>query len=297
MSIGNQNITFSNTGRTFDFRKNNLGILTGLLLTDIDFNIPESELQDEDTMFGYFSNGDVLPLHDIHVTEPQNKTPNYTESLQDFTLKTYPGKDIFTVKYDLRIDYHQLISQFNGQNLRVILCFNNKSYLTTQTGSNVQGFRLSNITLEDIEIAGTNLSPLRIELADKSERESEVFTEAGYKIDEIDRRFINIEASTTPTEINFTAYFLGDEVTTIISSDVTVTDDTNGELTFSFNPSGLGYLLDSFSNTLTRGCLKVVSEGYLGRVRYTAVAVVAYDNMVWEDDYNMVWEDDYNMTW
>jgi hypothetical protein len=297
MSIGNQNITFSSTGQTFDFRKNKLGILTSVYLTPEDFNFPESDLEDEDTMFDHMVDGNIFPLHQVHVTEPQNKNQEFSESLQDFSYKTYPGKDIYSIKFDWRLDYHQLISQFNGQNLRVIFGYNNKKFLTTATGSNVQGFKLSNITLDDIEINGTNLSPLRIELADKAERKVEVLTEAGYSIDRIDRRFTSIEVSATSTEMNFTMYHLGTEVTNLISTDVTVTDDANGELTFSFNTSGLGYLLDSFSDTLTRGCLRVVSEGYLGRNRYTAVAVVVYDNMVWEDDYNMVWEDDYNMTW
>lgn len=297
MSLGNQNTTFASTGQDFDLRKNKLGILTSLYLTPIDFTLPETDLQDDDIMFGHMVDGNIFPLHQVHVTENQNKAPNYSESLQDFSYKTYPGKDIYSIKYDWRLDYHQLISQFNGQDLRVIFGYNNKKFLTTVTGSEVQGFKLSNITLDDIEINGTNLSPLRIELADKAERKVEVVTEAGYPIDRIDRRFTSIEVSATSTEMNFTMYHLGTEVTNIISTDVTVTDDTNGELSFSFNTSGLGYLLDSFSDTLTRGCLRVVSEGYLGRVRYTAVAAVVYDNMVWEDDDNIVWEDDYNMTY
>ena len=288
MSIGNQNTTFANVGQTFDFPKNKYGVLTSVLLTTSDFECLETDLQDEDTMFGHFQDGNIFPLHNVHVSESTVKQPNRTESIQDFSYETYPGKDIYSIKYDWRPDYHQLISQFNGQELRVIFGFNNKYYLTTQNGSNVMGFKLSNIKLNDIEIIGTNLSPLLLELGDKQERKSEVYTNAGYKLSDIDRRFISFDISATSTEINFTAYFLGNEVTNIISSDVTVTDDANGELTFNFAYYGLGYLLNSFSDTFTRGCLSVLSEGYIGRTRYVVEAVVPYDNFVFMSGDNFV---------
>jgi hypothetical protein len=297
VSIRKTNITFSNTGQTFELNKASLGNITSLLLTTSDFTLSVSDLQDEDTMFNYMLNGDVFPLHNVFDVVTQTKQIVYTDSLLDNSFRSYRGKDAFTAKYNIRPDYRQLISQFNGhdKDLRLILCFNNEYYLTTQTGSNQRGFKISDINIEDIEILNDFNTPLRIELADKSERDSEVLTNSGYKINNIDRRILSIQTEATADIISLNIEYLGNGITGIVADEITVEDQQYGELTFTTFVPGAGiYQLSDFkfgvsSVSLTGGCISIQTEGYIGRQKYTVEIVITYAN------FNLLSDDNFTL--
>lgn len=287
MSIRKQNITFASTGQDFDINKNSLGEMTSLYLTTVNFSLPESELQDIDTLFDYMLDGKIFPIHRIFNYEPLHKEQTYTESIQDFSYRSYRGKDIFKIKYDIRPDYHQLLKQFEGQEMRLIIGINNNSFLCTKYNNNVRGYLLSNITIEDIEIFNTNLSPLRIELADKTERDNELQINSGYRLFDLDRRILNISidvtTSTTPSEAEATlsALYLGTPIETLVLEDITFNDDINGVIAFDIINYNEGiYKLYSPDKTPTSGCVTINSYGYIGRNKYKLRAIIAYSSWI-----------------
>lgn len=302
MSIRKKNITFASTGQNFDLNKNDLGEMTSLFLTPSDFSLLESELNDIDALFNYMLDGKIFPIHRIFSYETNHKEVEYKDALQDFSFRSYRGKDIFKVKYDIRVDYHQLLQQFQGHEMRLIIGVNNNSFLCTESGTNVRGYLLSNITLEDIEIFNTNLSPLRIELANKTERDSEKHVKVDYRLFDLDRRILSVSAIATTNDIGedlriiLTATFNGVPIDTLVKSDISINDDINGNVEFEFIDYLEGtYKLEGFDAALTKGCLTVTADGYIGRNRYSVTIRATYDNYVFYtgDNYVFMTGDNY----
>jgi len=295
VSIKKKNITFASTGQDFDLNKNFLGEMTSIFLTPSSFSLTESELQDIDTLFNYMLDGKIFPIHRIFSYETNHKDAEYADALQDFSFRNYRGKDIFKIKYDIRPDYHQLLQQFEGQEMRLIIGMNNNSFLCTQYGDNVRGYLLSDITIEDIEIFNTNLSPLRIELADKKERDSELQVNAGYRLFDLDRRILEVEidvtTTTTPSnaEATLSVSYLGNPIETLILEDIIFNDDINGDIEFNIiNYNGGIYKLYSPDAPPTSGCVTINTYGYIGRQRYKIRIVSTYDSWVLIDGDNFV---------
>lgn len=285
MYIKKQNITYASTGLDFNPNRNLLGHMTSLFITPADFEMPESDLQDLDTMFDYILDSKIFPIHRIFNYELQHKESVYTESAQNFSYRSYKGKDRFKIKYDIRLDYHQLLKQFEGQNLRLIIGMNNDSFLCTKNGSNVRGFLLSDFTVEDLEVFSTNLAPLRIELGEKSERNHDTYVTAGYQLEDIDRRIATIDVKVTSEsilvnpDVIMEVTFQGDPVLNLTASDIVFTDEVNGELP----PDVVDYMdgvykLGAFGAELTRGCVTINAYGYIGRQKYKLEITVPYDN-------------------
>lgn len=295
-------ITYSNTGQDFTRNFNKIKNITSVYLTPEDFTCDSTDLEDIDAMFNHMVDGNLFPLHEVYSLENQSKEPTYTESLQDSSHKTYPGKDIYKLKFNWRLDYHQLISQFNGKKLRVIFGIQNRYFLSVADGDNIKGFLLSGISLQDIELFGSNMSPLRLELGNKTERASELLTLAGYRINEIDRRILEVTTTATANQMIVGVTFLGTVIETLITTDFTVTDDEYGELTFNyFNYNGGVYDLQTFFSdvtpvSLTSGCVQITSEAYIGKQRYLVEAVSTYANFVLQSSDNFVLQSGDNLT-
>jgi hypothetical protein len=82
--------------------------------------------------------------------------------------------------------------------------------------------------------------------------------------------------------LNFTAKYNSENIDDIQSSDVSITDDTNGEITgILLSYSGGVYQATNFSSNLTTGCLTVNASAYLGRTKYrvtiTVDVIVGFD--------------------
>jgi len=282
VSIRTPNTTLASTGSTLESSKNRLGNASSLILTLPAFECSESDLQDIDFMIEQMSLGNIFPIHKIFDLGKQDKEPTYNESIQDYSYRGYRGKNIFQAKFDLRLDYHQLLQQFTNRSLRVIYCYNNKSFAVTQNGSNVRGFMLSNLTVEDLDLFATNLSPIRLEHAYKSELDLITIVDTDYQTSEIDRRIVTLETIATETEITLSVKFLGNTVSTLSASDVTVTDELHGAVSYSiFNYLGGVYKLSGFNLigspvVISSGCVGVLSEVYMGRQRYIVEAAISY---------------------
>jgi hypothetical protein len=300
MGLTKQNITFQNTGQTFDFSKNKLGNLTGIYLTPEDAIFTETELQDLDSMFGKMVSAELFPINDVFDVSFTGKAAEYYDSPLDRSFKRYKGKDSYEIKYDLRIDYHHLLRQFESQEMRVIFGIKNRYFLMTKDGDDYKGYKLSDLSLEDIQILTSNLSPLRIELADKSERETEELIYAGYPINQIDRRILSVDVNATSTQLTMQILFGSNPIDNILQADITLTDQTHGVLTYNqFEYLGGVYELSDFlsgvtSVNLTGGCIEIQTEAYIGRQRYIVQAEITVDNFVMMDGNNFVMMDGNN---
>jgi hypothetical protein len=273
MSIRKKPGIFKSTGRTLDLNRNILGQLTSIIITKPDFEFSEHDI---DSMIEYMAEGNIFPVHRVLEIENQDEQPQYKKSKQDFSFRTYKGKNIQLIKYDFRLDYHQLLRQFEGQKLRVIYCLNNNSLLAVKNGLNYSGFLMSDFTVEDIDLFATNLSPLRIELDIKDEINLMEHIKLDYLITEIDRRIVNIEANVQSTSVNLFITYLGIGISSFISSDMSISD-INGFTSFNFtNNGGGGYLLNGLSSDLIQGCINILSEIFVGNVKYSISVAITY---------------------
>lgn len=261
--------------------------MTSLFLTPDNFEFTESELQDIDVVFDYMLDGKIFPIHRIFNYEKNSKDAEYNEALQDFSFRSYRGKDIFKISYDIRPDYQQLLRQFEGSSLRLLIGMNNNSFLCTKNGENYRGYLLSDLTIEDLDIFNTNLTPLRIELSDKKERDTEEIIKVDYRLYDIDKRIVSINIDVTTTDIlesasaTLSVKYLDTPVDSLILSDITFVDDKNGQIDFDvINYNGGIYKLTSPDSQPTSGCITINSYGYIGRQRYKLRIIAEYTSFL-----------------
>jgi hypothetical protein len=290
------------TKQGFEQNINNLTMIGGILICEPDFTIPIADINDVDSWYTEMLANQFTPLHNVKEFEPLDKETGLNESLQDFTYETYKGQYRNKSKFDWSIDYHKLVNELNGTNKYVIYYdLNWNIYATSDDGVNLRGFKTNRLILEKLLFSiGTTpaFSVLDIELYDSDELNvNGVVQKVDWNPEDLDRRFINIKVEyIDQNTLNFSVTHNGENIDDISSSDVTVTDERNGVLTFSlFSYLGGVYQLSGFSDNLISGKLEVLATLYIGCVAYSyKVVVEVSNNFVFEDNENFVFEDGEN---
>lgn len=299
MTIRKQNITIPDTLRTFDQNTDKYKLTESLFITPEDFTFTAAQFIDDD--FWYDNLGiNIFPLHGITQFSNEDTKNTFVESQQDFTYLLNKGKYRQRVRYDWSLDYHQLINELSGQNLRIIYVSGKILRATETSAGLIRGVSLSAFELEKILFnTGDSIgnSELFLELLDSDE-----INVSGYEVEvdwqpkKMDRLVINIALTFSEDAITMLLKYLNQNITGISASDITITDDINGDITFStFVPGNGVYLLSGFSDTIRNACINIQSTLYIGRKRFTfIIAVIVENNFIYEDDDNKIYENDDN---
>lgn len=300
MSIRKNITSLPNTGRTFESDLNGFGYVSGIFVTQTNFEFEdEEEFNDLDKWRGYMDTGKIIPLHYVKQRESLDQETEYQESNLDFSYRTYKGKYRHKLFYVWTLDKHKLVETLSGGSYRVFIYDRNNNIYATRTNVPIKGLLATRIQLEKLIQATENdpaFSPLDIEYKDPDE-----LNIYGYikKVDwqptDIDRLFMSLTIEYADTDnIHFSAAYNGAPVTNINDTEVFITDDVNGVLTFSTFELGSGiYKLSGFSNTVTSGKLEVVTDVYLGCNKYrVTITVSVVTNLQFEDDDTIVLEND-----
>lgn len=311
MSVVNNIATLPDTRRNFSPEMNDYAYFTGLYVHNKDVSFASvAAFQDIDEYLSLLESGDLIPLHNIKSTEYLDEETQYKESLQNYPYKARPGKYRRKHNFIWQIDRHQLVEQMSGSDKYVIYIDRNRNiYGTSDDGVTVRGFSTDAIVLEKLIMATESdpaFSPLFIALKDSDELNVRgVIKQVDWQPTDVNRLFMSIAIEFLDADtLNFSATYNGAAVESIGSSDVTVSDDTNGIMNFSlFNYLGGVYQLSGFTavdptkiDSLTGGKLEILSSLYLGCVLYrvTIEVVIPANNFVFEDGENFVFEDGEN---
>lgn len=301
MSIRKDDITYPDTLRTFSINKEKLKQTTSIFITPADFSFSTTNFEDADYWYTQLGTN-IFPVHTASEFTPQDEPTGYKESQQDFTFRTLNGKYRHKIKYDFSLDYHQILNELSGQKIRVIYASGN-TLRAELSSSTVRGFLVSAFELEKMMFdthASSGNSELFIELSD-----SDDLNIRGYEVEvdwlpaQMDRLILNITLGINPTTITMLVKYLSTNVTGLSASDITITDVTNGNITFSFSESGDGiYQLNGFSDTITTACLYIQSTIYIGYKKFNySASVVVTNNAIWSDGNNEIWSDGNNAVW
>lgn len=272
------------TLRTFAINRDDFHQADTIFLTPEDFTMTESQFADVD--YWYTQLGiNIFPIHNPSEFQIQDNEPGYKQSIQDFTFKTTPRKYRQKIKYNLSLDYHQLISEMSGQRLNIIYASDNVLRAVQLTNGLIKGFKTSAFELEEMLFStfqSLGNSDLFIELANSDELNVYGYeTTVSWIPSEIDRLVLNISLVYSTDTITMSVKYLNENITGLQSSDITITDDNHGSLIFSTFIPGDGIyqminFLDSGSNvvTPTTGCLYIQSTIYIGRKKYRFTASI-----------------------
>jgi hypothetical protein len=301
MSIRKHISTLPDMKRTYASNLNEFAMIRGIFITNKDFSIPVDDFTDLETWRQGLEDGNIVPVYYIQEFEDRSEETIYGESLQDNTYYNRAGKYRHLFKFDFSDERHQTLEALSGTDLYVYYWDINWHIYGCREGDNVRGFKTNRIILEkQVWASGNNpmLSPLDIEWKDSNDWNQNGYVEkVTWNPNNIDRLFLSIEiVSISSVWLNFTAKYNGQFINDIEASGITLTDDINGELTFSFFNYAAGiYQLSDFSDNLTYGVLQVVSNIYLGCASYRVesyVPVTTY--LVYEDDNRIAFEGIYD---
>jgi len=303
MAVIKQISALPDTKQGFEHNINNLTLIGGVLICEPDFTIPIADINDIEEWYTEMLANQFTPLHNVKEFESLDRETGLNESLQDFTYEIDKGQYRNKLKYDWSIDYHKLVNELNGTDKNVIYYDLNWNIIgTTDDGINLRGFKTNRLILEKLLFSiGTTpaFSVLDIELYDSNELNvNGVIQKVDFNPEDLDRLFINIKVEyVDQNTLNFSATHNGVDIDDISSSDVTVTDERNGVLTFSlFSYLGGVYQLSGFSDNLISGKLEVLATLYIGCIAYTYKVIVApiIVNYDFEDSDNFEFEDSIN---
>ena len=281
MSITKRNITIPDTLRTFERNSDKYKLTESLFITPDDFTFTTAQFEDDDYWYSQLGIN-IFPLHGITSFASEDTKNTYQESIQDFSYKTNNGKYKQRVRYDWSLDYHQLINELSGQNLKVIYVSGRVLRATQPSTGVISGFTMSLFDLEKILFTTPDTvgnSELFLEWADSNE-----LNETGYEVEvdwnpgKMDRLVLNIQLVVGDESLTMGVKYLSENITGISSGDITITDALNGNITFTtFVPGDGIYILSGFSDTLTHACLYIQSTLYIGYKKFTFIAVVTVD--------------------
>jgi hypothetical protein len=297
MSVIKNISSLPDTKRTFDDR-NSHAYISGYFVTEKkNLFASTDDVEDPDFWQALLENNDLTPLHYVKEIEFLDEETFYQESRHDFTYKLRDGKQRQKIKYTWTLEKHQVVDEMSGTDLYVIPYDRNKNVYLVEDGGYLRGIKTTRLQLEKF-IYATESEPSWSVLDIEYKELATVIHNAGFRLEDIDRLFmsLNIEYIDQDT-LNFSASYNGDEIDSIQSSDVTVTDNVNGVLTFSlFNYLGGVYQLSGFSLPLICGKLEVLSTLYLGCTSYIVKVVVTpiVANFDFEDGVNFDFEDSIN---
>lgn len=308
MSITKQISSYPSTGRGFAINHNFLYNISGIILTKRDFRITPSQLLDDSYLFSAMENGDIFPLHMIQDVIPENEDALEIESIRG---NTYPqGKGVYrhVLKFNWTLEFHKIVETYSGTDLYAIYYDSNRHIILTEESEGVyRGLTTNMIHLlkPDMFTNGSQVSfsDLKVELSDPKE-----ITEKGKSIQldwlpsAIDKVFVSLRIESTGTDyVNFRAKHNTNDINGISVSDVSLIDNSNGNLPITL-VSNLGgvYKVRVGGDLVTSGCLIVNSSTYLGQVRYVYQQVIQVinsfilenltDNFIYEDGDNIIFE-------
>jgi len=215
MSISKQNIDTPDILRTFDNNSDAFKIIDALFFTLPDFSFTEGEFEDSD--FWHENLGvNIWPAHNICEFTPEDEKNTLIESQQDFTYKSKKGKYKERVLFDWSLQHHQLFTEFNGQELRVIQASGQYLRGTEVATDDIRGFLLNTFELEPIFRTLTNStgnSELFLEHFDSDE-----LNVSGYEVEiywqpkRMDRLVLSIDLSFSDDKIIMSLLYKGDPV-------------------------------------------------------------------------------------
>lgn len=281
MSIVKQNTTIPDTLRTFESNKSIYKETESIFITPEDFTCSVDDFADAD--FWYDNLGiNIFPLHGISEFTPEDRKKTLTESLQDFSYETVPEKYRQRIKYDWSLDYHKLVNEISGQSVNIIYASNRVLRATLNDSGDVKGFSVSAFILEGLMFSlneSNGDSELFLELLDAKElNENGYDVEVDWQPKKMDRLVLNVKLSFGADTITMLIKYLSNTITGIKSSDITITDDKNGDITFdTFIPGDGIYVLGGFSNVITKACLYIKSTVYIGAKRFTYTVSIGID--------------------
>jgi len=300
MSIGKQNTTFPDTLRTFERNTDAFKTTESLFMTPSDFIWTPAQFEDADWWYDNLGIN-FFPLHGITQFVPEDTPSEIIESIQDFKYKTNNGKYAQRIKYDWSLDYHKLINEMSGSKVNLVYASGRHLRAKLLDSGNISGFPIATFELEKILFH-----------TDDSAGDSELFLEwldsndlnvSGYEVEvdwqpkKMDRLVLNLNLTFAATSITMYVRYLNENVLGISASDITITDQKNGNITFGVFVPGNGiYQLGGFSNTLTHACIYIQSTLYIGAKKFTYKFVVeVINNMIFADGNNAVLSDGNNM--
>ena len=304
MSLNKYISTFERTGRGFTINENFIHNCKGAFLTKKDFTFIDSDLDDDDYFFQAFENGDIFPLHYVNDVIINNKEINILESNQGFTFKGSKGVISHVLKFNWDLAFHQIIETYSGTDLNIIYYDGNKNLIYTQDAGVNRGFKTNRLILENFNPISDGKESVKSGLNIEWFNPDEIningrTTKLNWIPSIIDKLFINIVVGlVTSDKITFTAKFRGENVANILNSDIELTDNKNGNISFVFIPfSGLSYEISNFNKTLSNGVLKINSNSYLGCAKYRVTSIISVsnnetfgsgDNEIWGDGNNAI---------
>lgn len=282
MSITKNISTYPDTKRTFASRINTLKNIGGFFLVPKSLIITTSDddIVDYDYWFEtLLNNGNVIPVHGVKTFTQNDEDLISNVSLQRFTYEIAKGKYRHSLEFVFTNEFHQILESYSGTDLSIVYYDKNRN-LILMTG--YKGIPTSSIILKKQEFPTSSTKPksiIQIELKESSDyNENGVIKAVDWNPEDIDRLFVAIEINATSTQLNAYVTRDGEIITGLLDEDFTITDDSNGEITFSlFSYGGGVYTFSGLSSTLTGGCFSLSSTLYLGRNTYRVVAAVAYN--------------------
>jgi len=301
MSIQKPNINLPDTLRTFVRNSDAYKLTESLFITPDDFSFTKAEFADDD--YWYSELGiNIFPLHGVNEFVSKDTESKIITSLQDYDYKINNGKYKHEFKYDWSLDYHKLINEISGQKIRIIYRSGNVLRATTD-GSTVTGFSISTFELEKILFnSGDSIgnSKLFLEWMDSDELNVNGYeVEVDWNPGKMNRLVLNINLAFGSDSITMYVKYLDKTISDINSSDITITDELNGNITFGIFMPGDGiYQLGDFSNTITRACIYVQSTLYIGAKKFTFNFILQIEqnlNFISGDNWELISGDNLNL--
>jgi hypothetical protein len=297
MSTIRQISTLPDTKRLSGNENNRYNLLSGLFACSKEILFVDTdELDDSDNWYQLMDDGKLTPLHYIKEIDPLTEETIYQESVQDYSYKLRSGKNRDKYKYSWTIDKRDYVELLSGTDLYIIQYDHNNNVYAVQESGGIRGIKTNRIQLEKL-LYSDNSVPAFSVLDIEYREEPNLIHELDFNLRDIDRLFMNLQIEYVDSDnINFSATYRGANIDILSASDITVTDNTNGVLTFAlFNYLGGVYKLSSFSDSVTGGILQIISDLYLGCANYRyVIQVEVSNNFLFEDGENFVFEDGEN---
>lgn len=292
MSVIKQISTLPDTKRSFN-DENDYAYINGLFVTkkEVLFN-SEDELNDFDVWEGLLESGDLMPLHFVKTIEYKTEDTQYQESLQDFDYKLRDGRNKKTYNFLWSIERHELVDRLSGSDLYIIEYDRNGNLFLVEDSGTYRGVKTNSVTLEKMlfaDEATPAFSPLFVDFREKFN----FSYKPEFSLRDVDRQIMNVSIEYVDSDnINFSATYKNGNVDDISSSDITVTDNINGVLSYTlFKYLGGVYKLSGFNKVVTGGIIEIVSSLYLGCTNYNyRITIEVVNNRLYEDGDNMVME-------
>lgn len=292
MSI-QKNTSLPDTLRTLVRNSDEYKDTTSLFFSDVDFSFTTDEIIDIDSWYENLG-VNIFPLHGVTSFNDESRKTAFKESEQDFEFKTVPGKYKHKFGFDWSLDYRNLIAELSGQKLNVYYISGRVIRGVEKEDGTIRGFETSLINIEDILFpsgGNSGTSEVLIQLNDVNE-----LNETGYEVEvdwepgKLDRLALNIGLTFGETSITLLLKHLNNNITGVEASDITITDDINGDIGFTtFVPGDGVYQLSGFSDTITTACIYIQSTIYIGAKRFSYVyRVIVINNMLFADGNNVV---------